>query len=309
MQTSEPWTAAGGDPHPIDLRRLQVFVSSARSLSFAASAQQLGLTPSAVSHAIRSLEEELSCILFQRHGPRVTLTRAGIRLLPIARDLLSRMESLRAEVALIEDESRQLRVMVPEILCSTLLPRILPSFFECFPSIRFEVQVGESGDFAAGALAERHSDLFIGWNAELPGDTVRRELFVEEFAIHIAPFHPLARFPRVDARELARHTLLIPQPGLLDALASRGLADPVRHGRVWMLPGVESAREFARVGLGAAVLSKRSASAAVEAGWLKILPVSAPRIEIACSAFWHGQVQPSWAAEAFLSLVEVAGDP
>lgn len=309
MDHPETWPAGSGETHPIDLRRLQVFVSSARSLSFAASAQQLGLTPSAVSHAIRSLEEELSCILFQRHGPRVTLTRAGIRLLPIARDLLHRMESLRAEVALIEDESRQLRVMAPEILCTTLLPRILPSFFECFPSIRFEAQVGGDGEEAAAALAERRTDLFIGLNAELPGDIVRRELFVEEFGMHIAPFHPLARFPRVDARELARHPLLIPHPGLLDALTSRGLADPSHHGRVWMLPSVESARELARVGLGAAVLSNRSAAAAVDAGWLKTLSVSAPRIEIGCSAFWHGQVQPSWAAEAFLSLVEVAGDP
>jgi DNA-binding transcriptional LysR family regulator len=309
MNPSDTSSATPGETHPIDLRRLQVFVSAARSLSFAASAQQLGLTPSAVSHAIRSLEEELSCILFQRHGPRVTLTRAGIRLLPIARDLLSRMENLRSEVALIEDESRQLRVMVPEILCATLLPRILPSFFECFPSIRFEAQVGESGDFAASALSERRCDLFIGWNAELPGDIVRRELWVEEFAIHIAPFHPLARFPRVDNRELARHTLLIPHAGILEALVCRGLADPAHHGRVWILPSLECAREFARVGVGAAVLPNRSAAAAVEAGWLKPLSVSAPRIELPCSAFWNGQVQPSWAAEAFLSLVESAGDP
>jgi len=226
MDAPDPWSAAPGEAHPIDLRRLQVFVSAARSLSFAASAQHLGLTPSAVSHAIRSLEEELSCILFQRHGPRVTLTRAGIRLLPIARDLLSRMEGLRAEVALIEDEARQLRVMAPEILCTTLLPRVLPGFFECFPSIRFEAHPGECAATAGRALAERQVDLVLGLAVDLPGDVVRRHLYTEEFHFHIAPFHPLARFPRVDARELARHTLLVPHAGLLDALVDRGLADP-----------------------------------------------------------------------------------
>jgi len=308
MNPSDTSSATPGETHPIDLRRLQVFVSAARSLSVAASAQQLGLTPSAVSHAIRSLEEELSCILFQRHGPRVTLTRAGIRLLPIARDLLTRVEGLRAEVALIEDEARQLRVMTPEILCTTLLPRVLPAFFECFPSIRFEAHPGECAETAGRALAERRVDLVLGLAADLPGDVVRRQLFAEEFHFHIAPFHPLARFPRVDARELARHTLLVPHAALLDALVARGLADPSNKSRLWLLPSVESAREFARVGLGVAVLSARHAAATVNAGGLKSLSMSAPRVELPYSAFWPGQVQPSWAAEAFLGLVEMAGD-
>lgn len=308
MGHPEKWSTGSPDASLIDLRRLQVFVSAARSLSFAACAQQLGLTPSAVSHAIRSLEEDLSCTLFQRHGPRVTLTRTGIRLLPIAGDLLVQMQGLRSEVALIEDELRQLRVIAPEVLCTSLLPRVLPSFFECFPGVRFEVISSSGDEEAVSRMGERTADLYLSLSAEMAGDFVKRQLFVEEFGVFIAPFHPLARFPRVETRELARHTLLVPQGGVLEALAARGLADSGSGSRVWLLPSIESARDFARVGLGAAVLPSRCAAEATESGALRQVQLSAPRIVLSCSAFWPGQTQLSWTAEAFLSLVQASGE-
>ena len=82
------------DPGIVDSKRLQMFYASVRGGSFAAAAQLLSVSPSAISHAMKALEEDLGCALFRRSGPQVTPTGAAIRLLPMVEDLLTRMSSM-----------------------------------------------------------------------------------------------------------------------------------------------------------------------------------------------------------------------
>ncbi|MFC7338870.1 LysR family transcriptional regulator [Haloferula chungangensis] len=296
------------DRPPIDLRRLQVFISSAKHLSFAASAHQLHLTPSAVSHAIRGLEEELGCVLFQRHGPRVTLSRAGIRLMPIAEEMLARAFEIHNELASIDEESRQLRVGIPEFLSTSLLPRVVPDFFECFPSFAFETEFLPRLEDAEHALRNRTTDLNLGiWN-ELPADPVRRILFRSEIQLHVAPFHRLARTKRLQASELSGQVLLIPDESVLALLKSSGLLEKFHASRLWVIPSLESVREFARMGLGIAVLCSEPFNPSPDARQLHQLNGAWPPIDVQCSAFWPGQTQLSWAAEAFLSFIELSGE-
>jgi len=74
-------------PHPKrqlpPLDALRVFEAAARHLSFRRAAEELALTPTAISHRIRSLEERLGLVLFERHPRQVRLTQAGERLLPV----------------------------------------------------------------------------------------------------------------------------------------------------------------------------------------------------------------------------------
>jgi LysR family transcriptional regulator, low CO2-responsive transcriptional regulator len=53
---------------PIDARKLRAFLMLAREASFASAAAALGLTPSAMSHSIKALEEEMGGELFNRRG-------------------------------------------------------------------------------------------------------------------------------------------------------------------------------------------------------------------------------------------------
>jgi LysR family transcriptional regulator, glycine cleavage system transcriptional activator len=62
---------------PLPLRALRVFEAAARSGSFRAAAGELGLTPSAVSHAIRDFEEQIGTMLFERDGRRMLVNQAG----------------------------------------------------------------------------------------------------------------------------------------------------------------------------------------------------------------------------------------
>ena len=75
---AEPNSASEGRKHTLPpLKALLAFAAAARHGSFAQGADELGVTPSAVSHQIQILEDFLGVKLFQRHAGRVTLTNEG----------------------------------------------------------------------------------------------------------------------------------------------------------------------------------------------------------------------------------------
>jgi DNA-binding transcriptional LysR family regulator len=83
----------------IDSRKLLAFTTLARVGSFTLAARELFITQSAVSHAIKSLEQELDCRLFDRLGRSVKLTRAGQQLHERAQKILTEMKIARADLA------------------------------------------------------------------------------------------------------------------------------------------------------------------------------------------------------------------
>ncbi|AFK56529.1 LysR family transcriptional regulator (plasmid) [Tistrella mobilis KA081020-065] len=80
----------------LTLDQLRVFVTVAESGSFRAGAARLSRVQSAVSHAIANLEAELGLTLFDRTGHRPVLTAEGQALLSNARDILLRIDALKA---------------------------------------------------------------------------------------------------------------------------------------------------------------------------------------------------------------------
>jgi DNA-binding transcriptional LysR family regulator len=82
----------------LDTRRLPTFREVARRGSFAAAADALWLTPSAVSQQMAALEREVGAKLFDRTHRGVRLTAAGTRLLSHADDLLERLARAEADM-------------------------------------------------------------------------------------------------------------------------------------------------------------------------------------------------------------------
>jgi hypothetical protein len=78
----------------MDLNSLRCFEAAATTLNFRAAAARVHLSPAAFSDRLRRLEEDLGTQVFGRTTRKVELTEAGHRILPLARELLSRAESL-----------------------------------------------------------------------------------------------------------------------------------------------------------------------------------------------------------------------
>jgi DNA-binding transcriptional LysR family regulator len=86
----------------LDSRKLLAFATLARCGSFTVTARELFLTQSAVSHAIKSLEDELECRLFDRLGRKAQLTQSGRHLLEYASRILEEMQLARADLKAME---------------------------------------------------------------------------------------------------------------------------------------------------------------------------------------------------------------
>ncbi len=118
---------------PPTLRSLRAFCVAARSRSFRVAAEEMFLTPSAVSHQIKELEDLLGVGLFERRSRAVELTAAGQRLLEEVGPLLEALERSLAQVA--RRSRRKLRISVPSFFASELfLPR-LGSFCAAYPDV------------------------------------------------------------------------------------------------------------------------------------------------------------------------------
>jgi LysR family transcriptional regulator, carnitine catabolism transcriptional activator len=84
---------------PIESHRLHVFYAVAEAGSVAQAARLLCLTRSALSHALKSLEEDLGCTLFHRSARNLVISEAGQRLLPQAQKILEAMQVARSSVS------------------------------------------------------------------------------------------------------------------------------------------------------------------------------------------------------------------
>ncbi|MDE7326264.1 MAG: LysR family transcriptional regulator [Lachnospiraceae bacterium] len=125
----------------------QVFQTVASIGSFVKAADILGLTPSAISHTISSMEQELGFFVLTRRKSGITLTNYGEHLLPYVNAVLNSNESLQQAIAEWNGLKRgKVKLGVFSSVCTSWLPDILHSFGERYPEITIEVFQGTYDD-------------------------------------------------------------------------------------------------------------------------------------------------------------------
>src|SRR5215470_1556208 len=120
------------------LPALRLFEAAARHESFRKAAEELGLTASAVSHGIDSLEKWLGVALFRRRPRGVTLTPAGRHLLPYVSEGLSMIALGAQRLPGRREERRVVLSVAPTFAQNFLVPR-LPRFRALHPGIRLSI--------------------------------------------------------------------------------------------------------------------------------------------------------------------------
>ncbi len=133
---------------------VEAFLSVARHSSFRKAAADLGVTPSAISQAVRTLEARVGAALFIRTTRSVGLTEAGERFLSRAKPAF---EELVAAGEVARDLGRRpaglLRLTVPRSVVPILLEPLIASFCQAYPEIELEVAASEElVDLAAGGF-------------------------------------------------------------------------------------------------------------------------------------------------------------
>ncbi len=159
---------------------IEAFLSVARHRSFRKAAAELGVSPSAMSQAVRSLEARVGAVLFMRTTRSVGLTEAGERFLSRARPAFEELVAA-SEVArdLGQRPAGLLRLTVPPAVVPILLEPLIASFCRAHPDVEVEIAASPALiDIAAG-----------GFDAG-----IRLGQFVEAdmVAVRLTPSFPLA---------------------------------------------------------------------------------------------------------------------
>ena len=127
------------------LGHLPIIACVARHRSFAAAAAELGMSPSAISHAVRSVEDRLAIPLFARTTRSVSLTEAGARFIagvgPALKDIEKTVEGLSAERG---EVTGLLRIDAARVNFEMALTRILAKLAQQHPRLTVEVRTGHT---------------------------------------------------------------------------------------------------------------------------------------------------------------------
>ena len=116
-------------------RALRTFEAAARHLNFTRAADEVGLTPAAVSYQIKEIEDQLGIVLFARTSRTIQLTPAGAVLFEATTDALETLQRAAGRARRIARDSNQLRLTVgPRFATHWLLPR-LPQFKAAHPGL------------------------------------------------------------------------------------------------------------------------------------------------------------------------------
>ncbi len=133
---------------------VEAFLSVAQHRSFRRAAAELGVTPSAISQAVRALEARVGAALFIRTTRSVGLTEAGERFLSRAKPAFEELVAA-SEVArdLGQRPAGLLRLTVPRAVVPILLEPLIASFCQAYPEVEVEIAASEElVDLAAGGF-------------------------------------------------------------------------------------------------------------------------------------------------------------
>ena len=181
------------------LNALRAFEAAARHLNFSRAADELAVTPGAVSQQIQNLEDYVGAALFKRTPKGLLLTDAA---LPALREAFDRLAEAASMLTAAVDGRRLTVSVAPSFAAKWLVPR-LGKFEEAHPHVDVWVSAGmELVDFASGEI-----DIAIRYGAgRYPGLEVAR--LMQETVIPVAAPELLAANPLNDIDELAGHILL-----------------------------------------------------------------------------------------------------
>jgi DNA-binding transcriptional LysR family regulator len=151
------------------LLNFEIFNMVVSYQSFQKAAEQLNLTPSAVSHAITKFETEIGLKLFVRHRSGVELTDAGHILLPYVRTFINDVEQLEQVVSRIKGlETGCVKVGMFNSVCVNWIPNIIKGYTKAHPNIDIQIFQGGYEDVAAWIENATIDMGFVSLSSEYP---------------------------------------------------------------------------------------------------------------------------------------------
>ena len=263
-------------------RRLQVFHTVARHLSFTKAAEQLFMTQPAVTFQIKQLEEQFNARLFERSHGKIALTPAGRLVMEYAGRILGLSEEMETRVSeLTGTMSGPLLLGASTTIAEFVLPRILGEFKVEHPQVHTHLTVGNS-EMIETRVADHALDLgLIESPSHLPG--LATEVCCEdELVLIFSPGHRFAKSSSVKPEEFAGEPYVSRELGsgtreFMDQYLRSCNVAPEDLNVVMELGSPEAIKGVVETGLGVSIVSRATVAKERALGTLAAAPLN-PRL-------------------------------
>ena len=263
-------------------RRLQVFHTVARQLSFTKAAEQLFMTQPAVTFQVKQLEEHFSARLFECSHGKIALTPAGELVLDYAERILGLSAELDKRVSeLTGAVSGPLLLGCSMTIAEFILPRVLGEFKARHPQVQTHMTVANS-EIIEMRVADHTLDLgLIESPSHLPG-LHTEECCDDELVMICAPEYKFAKLKTITAVQIAGEPYISRESGsgtrqFADNYFRQAGVAPEDLNIVMELGSPEAIKGVVETGIGVAIMSSATVAKELKLGSLTAVPLE-PRL-------------------------------
>lgn len=262
-------------------RRLQVFHTVAKVMSFTKAAETLHMTQPAVTFQVKQLEDFFNTRLFDRTHNKITLTDAGKVVYDYADQILELYEKMNSQVRELTGEvTGTLVVGASTTIAEYMLPSLLGAFKKEFEEVNIRLQVGNT-DAIVSMVENNMIDLGL---VEAPVQNKNLEVDVcriDEMQLICSPDHPLAKRDKVTVEDFRKFPYISREEGS----GSRAVIDSYIREQgfsysdlsvVMELGSPEAVKMAVESEVGLAVVSRTTLSKELRLGTLKAIPLDPP---------------------------------
>ncbi|MFI0717329.1 LysR family transcriptional regulator [Streptomyces inhibens] len=290
----------------MDTRYLRAFVAVADHGGISAAARELGYAQSSVSAQLKRLEADLGVTVLVRAGTGATLTEAGQRLMPHAREALELDERMRRAAL---GARPRLRIGAQESLAHVWMPDVLAAleYGAAGPrsSADVELTVG-SRQHLEQAFNGGELDLVFQYDNGVRALGPHAVVGHDRTVLVAAPTHPLARQKSVSAEQLLAYDFLVAEPGCTSQMmVDRFGRDLLAGAQLATITGSLSALlRLTAHGHGVSLLPELAVARELEQGELVELRLTEPIRPVSIIAQWHPRL--GLAERPLRALLDVA---
>lgn len=266
------------------LDQLKIFVEVAERGHVTQAAEALGLSQSAVSSAIATLEGKYRIRLFDRVGRGIRLTGNGKVFLREARAVLNRAAMAKSILQDLAGQPGPVAIGASQTIAAHWLPRRLATLQAANPRVRLDVVIGNTRDIET-AVVEGKVDIGLIEGPTQNQALMRQHIDFDQLVLVVGSHQPspVSASGRIDLRAVnwvVREAGSGTRRGLEDLALLEGLSlDDLSISLV--LPANEAVREAIEAGAGATIISRHVVASAIEEGRLREIPVNLPKREYA----------------------------
>ncbi|MBL1277213.1 MAG: LysR family transcriptional regulator [Ectothiorhodospiraceae bacterium] len=262
-------------------RRLHVFYSVARLLSFTKAAESLHMTQPAVTFQVRQLEEHFNTRLFDRTHNKISLTEAGKCVLIRAEKIFEIYDDLENSVrALTGEISGVLILGASTTIAEYMLPALLGDFKAKYPDVNIRLKVSNT----EGIVTMVENNVIDLGVVEAP--VSNKNLAVEacrtdRLVAITPPGHALAKDGKIPVHAIVDYPFILREEGsgtrevIVEYLKEAGV-DPASLNVIMELGSLEALKGAVEAGIGISIISRATLVKEIKLGSLEVLDLDPP---------------------------------